>query len=324
MLIRLLLIFFALLPGALLAGFFATYFRRRLGGELAAIALGLGIISAFLILAVVWLGDLLPGLHLTDLTSALSGFGQAFLVAGLPEETVKFLLLMTVIRQHEDCDSGGDLFCSAVLIGLGFAAVENILYLAGNSGNWLSVGLLRGALAVPGHAIFGIVMGHYAAQAQRSPTSPRRRFRLLAFAWLAPVIIHTLYDFPLMTLAADVSDSTASLEDSQASLQLFVLLVAAALAWFIARQELVSIYRNRLDHDLELPSTRALIPWRIVGGIMILGAIACFGLAAWMMQTGQDHALMLFLPSIFPLTFGCIMQMRPPKELRNATASAPV
>ncbi len=343
LLIKLALIFFALLPGGLLAGFFITYFRRRLGSELAAIALGLGVIAAYLVLALHWLGHFLPPLIPPASSVLMAAFNDALFSAAIPEEAAKFLLLMAIVRRHEDCDSGGDLFCSAVLIGLGFAAIENVLYLIESGPHWLGLGLLRGALAVPGHAIFGIMMGHFAAEALRvgtqrvgtqraggqqvgaqQPEVPRGRYKWVVLALSLPIAAHALYDFPLMAseaIARDPNGALVYLGDRLTYLALGVLAAAGVIAWLIARRELVKIYTQQSDHDLAVPPARALLPWRLLGWVMMIGAVGCLAFAGWIQAHDRETALFLMLPSIFPLTFGSIMQMRPPGSVGVAPAA---
>ena len=82
----------------------------------------------------------------------------AFIGAAGPEELAKFLLLYFIVQEHKDCDSGGDLFCAAMLIALGFAGLENALYLL-RSPDLLGLGTMRGVLSIPAHVVFGAVMG---------------------------------------------------------------------------------------------------------------------------------------------------------------------
>jgi len=320
--LRLALIFLALLPSGLLAGFFIASFRHRLGRDLVTLALGLGVISAFVAIAAELGLQYLLSLTPAGASTLWSSFREASVIAAVPEESIKFLLLTTIIRRHEDCDSGGDLFCAAVLIGLGFAAVENLFYLTSNESHWLSIGLMRSTLAVPGHAIFGIMMGHGLAMAWRHAVDPAERYKWQVLALLCPVVAHTLYDFPLMAINAAGQSTAGLLNNPLVYLQLGVLVLAAVIAWFVARQELVRIYTTRQDLDLDQPTRRALLPWRLVGGLMILGALGCIGFAAWMMAHGKPLGLLLALPSIYPLAFGCIMQMRPPKASLAVAAQA--
>src|SRR5882672_2974599 len=125
----------AVFPPLLLTGFFLTQYRRRLGLRLGIAALGLGLVAAGTALL---LGRLLQYSGLfplaTKLDSARDALSQALLTAGvyaaIPEELAKFLMVWFVIKRTKDCDSGGDLFCGAILVSLGFAALENVLYVA--------------------------------------------------------------------------------------------------------------------------------------------------------------------------------------------------
>src|ERR1051326_3664445 len=80
---------------------------------------------------------------------------------------------------------------------LGFASLENFLYVAGDDHS-LRVAVLRAFTAVPGHAFMGAVMGYFAGQARFGLAEKRVLNWTWAFA--VPVALHTLYDFPALTL----------------------------------------------------------------------------------------------------------------------------
>ena len=77
-------------------------------------------------------------------------------------------------------------------MGLGFAGIENVLYIM-QGGLGLAVG--RGLFAVPAHFFFAIFMGYFFALA-RFRYNNRRRY--LALAYFIPVILHGTYDAVLM------------------------------------------------------------------------------------------------------------------------------
>ena len=81
----------------------------------------------------------------------------------------------------------------AVFIALGFAAIENIMYVFRGGYN---VGYVRALTAVPAHALFGTVMGYYFGHAR---FYPKRRTYNLFLAFLMPFIWHGLYDFLVMS-----------------------------------------------------------------------------------------------------------------------------
>lgn len=117
----------------------------------------------------------------------------AFVVAGLTEEAMKFLGFYFFFWKDRNFNEKFDGIVYAVYISLGFAAIENILYVfTGGAG----VGIVRALTAVPAHALFGIVMGYYFGLARFSE-SHRRIYLTLAF--FMAVIFHGLYDFLLMS-----------------------------------------------------------------------------------------------------------------------------
>jgi RsiW-degrading membrane proteinase PrsW (M82 family) len=81
----------------------------------------------------------------------------------------------------------------AVFVSLGFAAVENILYVFQEG---VTTGFLRAVTAVPAHAIFGIVMGYYLGFAKLEPEN-RGKNIWNAFMW--PFLLHGFYDYVLMS-----------------------------------------------------------------------------------------------------------------------------
>lgn len=118
---------------------------------------------------------------------------RAFIVAGSTEEAFKFIALYWLTWKHTELNERFDGIVYAVFISLGFAAVENILYVYEYGA---SVGYLRAFTAVPAHAVFGVVMGFYFALAR---FSRKNQFIFLLLALLIPVCLHGFYDFILMS-----------------------------------------------------------------------------------------------------------------------------
>ena len=128
-----------------------------------------------------------------NLNSRLSAFYNAFIVAGLTEETFKYLALLWLIWKSKEFNEKFDGLVYAVFISLGFAMVENIFYVF-NSG--ISTAIMRAVTAVPAHAIFGVSMGYYLSFARFSLFNKKRNFVL---ALLVPIGLHGIYDFILMS-----------------------------------------------------------------------------------------------------------------------------
>ena len=86
----------------------------------------------------------------------------------------------------------------AVCVSLGFAALENIMYLFSNAESYLSVGIARAIFAVPGHFCFGILMGYYYSLAKFYPMAPKKNKALIL---IAPIIAHGLFNSILFVMS---------------------------------------------------------------------------------------------------------------------------
>ena len=131
------------------------------------------------------------GLYTMEPASILGAISTSFLGAAIPEEIAKFFLLWLVLRKNKYFNEKMDGIVYAVCISLGFAALENIMYLFSNTEIFLSVGISRAIFAVPGHFCFGILMGYYYSLAKFYPKTPKKNKALIL---VAPIIVHGLYD----------------------------------------------------------------------------------------------------------------------------------
>lgn len=131
------------------------------------------------------------GLYPVEATSILGSISTAFFGAAIPEESAKYFMLWLLLRKNRYFDEKMDGIVYAVCVSLGFAALENIMYLFSNAESYLSVGIARAIFAVPGHFCFGILMGYYYSLAKFYPKTPKKNKALIL---VAPIIVHGLYD----------------------------------------------------------------------------------------------------------------------------------
>ena len=159
-------------------------------------AFGLGVLSVF-----VSLGISLPlkylGFYTNEPHAFWEGVCAAFCGAAIPEEIAKFLMFWLVVRKNRWFDEKMDGVVYASCVALGFAALENILYLASNFDAWVSVGIARALLSVPGHFFFGILMGYYYSLVRFS-ISPSMKNKCMVL--LAPILAHGIYNSLLFTM----------------------------------------------------------------------------------------------------------------------------
>ncbi len=118
---------------------------------------------------------------------------EGFIVASMTEELFKYLAFIIFIWRNKNFNELFDGIIYASYISLGFAAVENVIYVFSHGHE---VGILRAFTAVPAHALFGIAMGYYFGLA-KFDDSKRIKYFLLAF--LIPFLLHGFYDFCLMS-----------------------------------------------------------------------------------------------------------------------------
>lgn len=115
----------------------------------------------------------------------------AFAGAAIPEEIFKFLFLYWIVWKNRNFNEYFDGIVYAVFVSLGFACLENILYVTEHG---MGVGIARGIFAVPGHALDGVIMGYFFSLARFMPT---RRKEFLFKSLLYSILAHGIYDFLL-------------------------------------------------------------------------------------------------------------------------------
>ena len=119
----------------------------------------------------------------------------AFGVVAVTEELSKYLFLRRFIYPKKDFNEPIDGIVYGVMVGLGFATLENVLYVFNAEGHGLSTALGRAFTAVPAHAAFGALMGAYVGLAKFFPE--KRTIYMLIGIGLA-IFFHGAYDFFLM------------------------------------------------------------------------------------------------------------------------------
>ncbi len=121
-----------------------------------------------------------------------------FLITAMAEEAGKFFVLKKVTWKHPAFNYTFDAVVYAVTVSLGFATLENILYLFEND---LGVAIMRAIFSVPGHVIDAIYMGYYFGFARYAAAYNDTKLskKNLRRAFFVPVLIHGFYDFCLST-----------------------------------------------------------------------------------------------------------------------------
>ena len=136
-------------------------------------------------------------------------FYSAVLEAGIPEELCKWALFMLVIWRNKNFNEFFDGIVYAVFIGLGFACIENIMYVfsAESVGDAFQTGVMRALLSVPGHFLFAVIMGYFLGMAK---FTPKKHGKYLLLSYICPMVAHSIFDYLLM-LSSAMSESDMEL-----------------------------------------------------------------------------------------------------------------
>ena len=127
-------------------------------------------------------------------------FGEAlflsFAVAGFVEEGLKFAALYFLIWHNRNMNEPMDGIVYAVFISLGFAGVENVLYVLHPAMGGLATAFGRAVISVPAHGLFGVMMGYYFALAKFEPEHHKKR---ISQAFFVPFVVHGAYNTMLLS-----------------------------------------------------------------------------------------------------------------------------
>lgn len=128
----------------------------------------------------------------------LNDLFESFFQIALLEEFLKWFIFMFTMYHHDEFDDHYDGIVYAVAISLGFASVENILYLLTNG---IEYAFSRAVFPVSSHALFGVIMGYYFGKAKIRDS--RTNYNLF-LAFFIPFLLHGLYNYILQVFTVNL------------------------------------------------------------------------------------------------------------------------
>lgn len=117
-----------------------------------------------------------------------------FVIIAASEEFSKYIFLRYYAYKKPSFNEPYDGIIYAVMVGMGFATIENLMYIFGADtlGAAWGTGGLRAVTAVPAHATFAAIMGYYMGLAKFNPANEKS---LMFRGFLMATILHGFYDF---------------------------------------------------------------------------------------------------------------------------------
>lgn len=125
---------------------------------------------------------------------------NAFIATAAVEECVKYLAVRAKAYDSPNLSETMDGIVYGVAAGLGFATVENVLYVFGFG--TISTAMVRAFLSVPSHAAYAGIMGFYLgiAKTHGRGVSRKEERTLIIMGLLMAIVLHGLYDTIAFTL----------------------------------------------------------------------------------------------------------------------------
>ena len=121
----------------------------------------------------------------------------AFIVAGLTEEYMKRKVVLKYVYFNPVFNEKLDGIVYCVMSALGFATLENIMYVVFAFSDVEAVGYYRAIISVPAHMLFAVTMGYYLSLAKFSST-PEEHRHYFKKSLSVPAMMHGIFDFILM------------------------------------------------------------------------------------------------------------------------------
>jgi protease PrsW len=156
---------------------------------LLLLAFFFGILSTIIVLLIgIPLGEYVP-INENDLTEQAF---HAFIIVALLEELSKFLFVRGILYNNKNFNEPFDGIVYSVMVGMGFATAENLLYIFDSDGG-VGTALMRMFTAVPAHASFAVLMGYFLGKAKFE----HRKGHHVIYALGVATLFHGIYDYCL-------------------------------------------------------------------------------------------------------------------------------
>jgi protease PrsW len=155
-----------------------------------------------------------------------------FFVVGPIEELLKLVVVYFYAYRRKEFDEPLDGVIFSATAALGFAAIENVIYLTRNDP---TLALLRGPLSNPGHALFSALWGLGLSKAKAAPNMFGERFLPIARGFLMASLFHSLFDL-LLLAAAEINAG------------FFALLISVMFGLFFWAQSRIKYHSDTSPH----------------------------------------------------------------------------
>ncbi len=159
-----------------------------------------GVIS---IVPIVLLELLTDNIAILDKSNSVSLFINTFVTIGFIEEGAKWIIVNKAAYNDIEFNHAYDAIIYCVFASLGFALIENILYVFKQG---LVIGIFRAVTTIPAHTFNGVLMGYFMGLAKNEDVNNKGKNskKYMFLSLLIPIVAHTIYDY-LIFLENDIA-----------------------------------------------------------------------------------------------------------------------
>jgi RsiW-degrading membrane proteinase PrsW (M82 family) len=151
-----------------------------------AIGFGLGVLSMILATGITYL--IYKEIHFDDHSMSDMAI-KAFVIVALVEEVSKYIFIRGVLYRSSHFNEPFDGIIYAVMVGMGFALTENVIYVINGGGG---TAIVRMFTAVPAHALFAVIMGFFLGEAK---LENKHTLLYSTIALVVAIFLHGIYDY---------------------------------------------------------------------------------------------------------------------------------
>jgi RsiW-degrading membrane proteinase PrsW (M82 family) len=135
---------------------------------------------------------IIDALNIFNKDDLISLFFYSLFGIGIIEEGSKFIIIYKFLYPRDEFNTPFDGIVYSVMVGLGFATLENIGYVIIGG---ISTAISRAILAVPAHFLFSLIMGYSFGLAKFTYKFPQHIINALIY----PALAHSFYDFLILS-----------------------------------------------------------------------------------------------------------------------------
>ena len=138
--------------------------------------------------------EILANKIIIDKNSIVSLFINIFVTIGLIEEGIKWTIVNKSVYDDIEFNHAYDAIIYSVFVSLGFALVENFIYVISNG---VSIGILRALTTIPAHTFTAVIMGYFLGKAKQEDINKNEVLakKYMFLSLIGPILCHTVYDF---------------------------------------------------------------------------------------------------------------------------------